>query len=181
MDTGFRERVVVFLAFLTSERCMEACRRHAAAEELAAVLSRLWFDEIYVPGEHYLDGVKGDRSEEEVARFRACFTEEEHVGLERFHGFFELRLDFVSNSTQGRAFFPNNDSWRSLVKHAVYLLNDLDPDPDRIRTLLAGMVQEALRRGGGNALVDVLRRPRLLGDGNGEKDEDSFVRKGLVP
>ena len=29
----FRERVVVFLAFLTSEDCQAACRRHARPEE----------------------------------------------------------------------------------------------------------------------------------------------------
>ena len=42
----FRDRVVVFLAFMTSERCREVCRRHAMSEELAAALARLWFDEI---------------------------------------------------------------------------------------------------------------------------------------
>lgn len=153
----------MFLAFLTSEACMEACRRHAASEELAAALARLWFDEIYVPGDRYLDGLKGDRPEEEVERFRACFTEAELAELERFHGFFELRLDFVSNSMRGRAFFPDNDSWRSLVKHAAYLLSDLDPAPDRLRTVLAGLVQDTLRHGDGNALIAALRRPKLPG------------------
>ena len=159
----YRERVVVFLAFLTSERCQQACRRHAMPEELAAALSRLWFDEIYVPGERYLDGLKGDRSDEDFDRFRACFSDDERAALERFHGFFELRLDFVSNSARGRAFFPDNDSWRSLLHHAAYLLDDLDPDPDRIRTLLAGFVEEVLSRGDGGALLEALRQPRLLG------------------
>ena len=95
--TDVRDRVVVFLAFLTSEKCREACRRHASSEELAAALARLWFDEIYVPGERYLHSLKGDRSEEDIERFQACFTDDERAALERFHGFFELRLDFVSN------------------------------------------------------------------------------------
>ena len=158
----FRDRVVVFLAFLTSERCREACRRHAASEELAAALARLWFDEIYVPGDRYLDGLKGDRSDEEVERFQACFTDDERAALERFHGFFELRLDFVSNSARGRAFFPDNDSWRSLLQHAAYLLDDLDPDPDRLRSVLAGLVEDVLEKGGGGALLEVLRKPKLL-------------------
>lgn len=161
-STDFRERVVVFLAFLSSDACRDACRRHAQAEELAAALARLWFDEIYVPGERYLDGLKGDRSDDDLERFNACFTADERAALERFHGFFELRLDFVSNSTLGRAFFPDNDSWRSLVQHAAYVLADLEPDPDRLRTLLAAFVEEALGEGDAGALLAVFRQPRLL-------------------
>ena len=157
----FRDRVVVFLAFMTSERCREACRRRTDAEELAAALARLWFDEIYVPGESYLDGLKGDRSDDDLERFLACFSDDERAALARFHGFFELRLGFVSNSARGRAFFPDNDSWRSLIQHAAYLLDDLDPNPDRTRTVLEGLVEEALEQGGG-ALLDVFRQPKLL-------------------
>ncbi len=161
--SDFRERVVVFLAFLTSEECQAACRRHALPEELAAALARLWFDEIYVPGESYLHGLKGDRSGEDLARFNACFTDDELAELERFHGFFELRLDFVSNTALGRAFFPDNDSWRSLLKHAAYVLADLDPDPGRLRALLAAFVEEALSEGNGDALLEGLRKPKQLG------------------
>ncbi len=159
-----RERVVVFLAFLTSEACRAACRRFAAPETLAAALSRLWFDEIYVPGARYLDGLKGDRAEDAVRRFQACFTDEERADLERFHGCFELRLDLAANRARGRAFFPDNDSWRSLLRDAARLLNDLDPDPDRLRRLLAAFVEEAAARDDGAALLDALRgRRKLLG------------------
>ena len=164
-NRDFRDRVVVFLAFMTSQRCRAACRRHAMSEKMAAALARLWFDEIYVPGERYLDGLKGDRSEEDIERFQACFTYDELAALERFHGFFELRLDFVSNSARGRAFFPDNDSWRSLIQHAAYLLDELDPDPDRIRNVLAGFVEEVLDKGDGEALLEALREPRLLREG----------------
>ena len=163
--SDFRERVVVFLAFLTSEECQVACRRHALPEELAAALARLWFDEIYMPGDSYLHGLKGDRSGDDLTRFNACFTTDELAELERFHGFFELRLDFVSNSALGRAFFPDNDSWRSLLKHAAYVLADLDPDPDRLRALLAAFVEEALNEGNGEALLEGLRKPRLIASG----------------
>ena len=161
-SSDFRERVVVFLAFLTSEECQAACRRHALPEELAAALSRLWFDEIYVPGDSYLDGLKGGRSDEDLKRFNACFSDDELAALERFHGFYELRLDFITNSALGRAFFPDNDSWRSLVQHAAYVLADLDPNPDRLRALLAAFVEEAFSEGNGGALLETLRQPKLL-------------------
>ena len=160
--SDFRERVVVFLAFLTSEGCQAACRRHALPETLAAALARLWFDEIYVPGESYLHGLKGDRSDDDLDRFYACFSDDERAALERFHGFFELRIDFVTNSALGRAFFPDNDSWRSLIKHAAYVLADLDPNPDRLRALLAAFVEEALSEGNGGALLEALRQPKRL-------------------
>lgn len=177
--TDVRERIVVFLAFLTSERCRAACRRHALPEELAAALSRLWFDELYVPGERYLDGLKGDRSDEEVERFLACFTDDERAALERFHGFFDLRVDFVSNSARGRAFFPDNDSWRGLIQHAAHVLDDLDPDPDRLRSLLAAFVEETLGNGDGGALLAALRTPGLLT--SREERGASTSQTGLSP
>ena len=158
-SVDWRDRVVVFLAFLTSEDCRAACRKHARPEELAAALSRLWFDEIYVPGESYLFGLKGDRSAEQIAAFQTCFSLTELKSLERFHGFFELRLDFVTNNALGRAFFPENDSWRSILQHASYVLAELDPDPNRLRSLLAAILTEA---DAPEALVDTIRRPLLL-------------------
>lgn len=157
-----RERIVTFLAFLTSEACLDACRRHVAPERLAAALTRLWFDEIYVPGTHYLDGLKGDRTQEAVQDFEGCFTEDELATLERFHGFFELRIEMAVNRVQGRAAFPDNDSWRSLIRDAAALLDDLDPDPERLRSLLARLVKQVAADAGGEALLTVLRRPRLL-------------------
>lgn len=157
---GPRERVVIFLAFLTSEDCQNACRQYARPEELAAALSRLWFNDIYAPGQSYLDGLKGDRSIEDLERFEACFSDSERAILERFHGFFELRLDFVTNRVLGRAFFPDNDSWRGLIKHAAYVLAELEPDPDRLRTLLAAYVTQALEPA--SALREAVHAPRLL-------------------
>ena len=62
---------------------------------------------------------------------------------------------------------PDNDSWRSLVKHAAYVLNDLDPNPDRLRVLLAAFVEETLSEGNGGALLEGLRKPRLIASGKG--------------
>lgn len=153
---------MVFLAFLTSEECLEACRRYVAPDVLAAELSRLWFDDIYVPGESYLDGLKGDRSEEAVRHFRACFSEDELAALERFHGFFELRIDMAANREHGRAFFPENDSWRALVRHAAGVLGDLETDAERLRGLLAGFVREMMDETGGRKDLGKASLRRLL-------------------
>lgn len=153
-----RERVVVFLGFLTSEKCRKACARHAQPEIVAATLTRLWFEEIYVPSETIIDSIEPVPDSDDCARFRDCFNTEELVALERFHGFFELRLNFLTNQIYGKAFFPDNDSWRSLIDHAKYVLSELDPDPEWLRSMLEAMIQN-LQTG---KLSDGLRNPRLL-------------------
>ena len=142
---NWRDRVVVFLAFLTSSECLDACKRQARPEELAGALTRIWFDDIYVPGEEYVDGLKGTNRDEHITVFNACFSEEERESLARFHGFFELRLDFLTNSVLGRGFFPENDSWQSILKHASYLLDELDPEPDWVRHMLASLASQPPR------------------------------------
>ena len=157
-----RDRVTVLLAFLTSPTCQAACRQHARPEELAAAISRIWFDEIYVPAERYLDEFKGDPSDLDLARFEACFSTGELEALARFHGFWELRLGFVTNSADGRALFPDNDSWRGLVKHAEYILGEMEPDAGRIQDALAVFVTRALTPA--IALREALKRPKLLNE-----------------
>lgn len=132
---------MVFLGFLTSEKCRKACSKHARPELLAAMLTQLWFEEIYVPSETAINGIKPVPAPEDCRRFNACFTSEELVALERFHGFFELRLDFLTNQIYGRAFFPENSSWRSILEHAKYVLAELNPDPEWLRSLLESMIQ----------------------------------------
>lgn len=127
---------------------MDACGRLLGPELLAAELCRLWFDDVYVPGERYLHGLKGDRNAEAARRFDACFTVEELITLERFHGCLELRLDLAANRLHGRAFFPQNDSWRSLRRDAARLLDDLAPEPEYLRRSLAGLVAALLRQHG---------------------------------
>ncbi len=148
-----RERVIAFLAFLTSEDCHSACRELAQQEELAAAFTRLWFDEIYVPGDSTLDGLKPAPDPEELARFKACFSTRELNSLERFHGFFELRLSFLTNKLKGRAYFPDNDSWRSILQHAAYVLDELVLDPDHLRVMLAALVRHAKQ----GTLIDAMR------------------------
>ena len=156
-----RERVIAFLAFLTSEDCHLACLESVQPEQLAAALTRLWFDEIYLPGENGVDGPKPIPEPDELAQFRASFSSQELASLARFHGFFELRLNFLTNQVKGRAFFPENDSWRGILNHAVHVLGELAPDPDRLRATLV-----ALARGmESGSLVADLRENLTLPDG----------------
>lgn len=162
LGSTHRERIVLFLAFLTSRECLDLCKRAANSEEVAATLSGIWFDDLYVPGESYLNAVKGDRRDDEVLRFQASFTEGELLALERFHGFFELRASFLSNSRHGRAHFPENDSWRGLLRHAEHLLSELAPDPDYLRSVLAALARRA--EAGAAELEQAFRSRRRLAD-----------------
>ncbi len=150
-----RERVVLFLAFLTSRECRELCGRAAIPEDVASSLASIWFDDLYVPGDSYLDAVKGDRDVDEVHRFQGSFTESELRSLERFHGFFELRAGFLSNSRQGRAHFPDNDSWQGLIRHAEHVLSELEPNPGYLRSVLAALARCA--EAGPESLVQAFR------------------------
>lgn len=154
---------MAFLAFLSSDACIEACRAYLAPEHLAYALCRLWFDEIYVPSDSYLDSLKGYQSEEEVKRFWACFSDTEKAMMERFHGFLELRINFATNRAKGRAYIPDNDSWRSIRRDAAHLLEDLAPDPEHIRQGLAGLVEALIGQQDGGPELEKSAVRALLG------------------
>lgn len=141
-----RERVVLFLAFLTSEECREACQAVFRPDELAYAWCRLWFDAIYVPGTRYLDGIKGDRSAEAVTRFRTAFTDDELAAMERFHRFLELRIEMLPEPARRRASIPQNDAWDHVVQHAGYLLEELEPHPDSLRDELTPIVRALVQQ-----------------------------------
>ena len=136
-----RERVIMFLAFLTSDACLRACHQFLAPERLAFDLCNLWFDEIYIPSARYLDGLKGDFSEEAARTFRASFSDDECALLERFHHFFGLRMDMLPSSPAQRALFPRSDAWNNIRKDAAHLLDELVDDPEAIRTRLVHSIQ----------------------------------------
>jgi hypothetical protein len=121
-----RGRVTRFLSFLTSEECRAACKDQLAADRLAFELCRLWIDEIYVPGLHYVDGIKGDRSTAAAATFAAAFTPAEQSALERFHHFLELRIQMLPEADRARGIFPDGAPWESTLRHARYLLDELE-------------------------------------------------------
>lgn len=171
-EFSHRKRVTLVLAFLSSEECRRACHQILAPERLAYEWCRLWFDEVYVPSRRYLRGLKGDRSEEAAAEFRAEFTDEEQEALERFHRFLELRVEMLSDENHRNESFPQSDAWDSIVRHAGYVLEDLDAiDPEAVRDELAPLVHTLIRQSEASpepaapslltSLNETLRQPRL--------------------
>jgi len=151
-----REQVVLFLLFVTSEDCFKAYENSISQERLAFELSRIWFDEIYIPGMIYLiDGLKGNYSEKNAGEFEKCFTEKEFKSLERFHRFFELRMEMLSNDIKKKGIIPQNASWQHLKKHASYLAAELEPNADEKKNQLRSLVKGGLLKDG-----------RLLESGN---------------
>lgn len=142
-----RDRVVFFLLFLTSESCISACSPFADAEKIAYELCRIWFDDIYTPGLSYFESLKGDFSPEAAARFEDAFDVEELVELERFHHFFELRIGMLAKKFKGAATFPQNDSWRNLLRHARQVLALLEPDSAKLQARLEARVRHAAEQG----------------------------------
>lgn len=141
---NIRERVIDFLLFLSSEEHLRACRRLMPPELLAFELSRLWFNEIYAPGARYLESLKGDFSPEKARQFQECFSEEEFAALERFHRFFELRIDMLPETARQKGIFPESDAWRNIMRHAGYLAEELEPDAEKRRSRLAKYLRKAL-------------------------------------
>lgn len=134
-----RSRVVVFLAVLTSD--VGRAAGTPVRERRAFELCRLWVEELYVPGYHTLDGIRGDRDPDAVARFEDAFSADEEAALERFHHFLLLRLGRLPAEARRAGRFPLGDRWRQVVRDASYLLDLLDPDPEALRRRLAGLVE----------------------------------------
>lgn len=149
-----REQVVLFLLFITSDECLTAYENQIPKEKFTFEMSRIWFDEIYSPGMTYLvDGLKGSYNEKDAKEFENCFTEEEFKSLERFHRFFELRVDMVSDEAKKEGMIPLNDLWRNLKKHASYLIAELEPD-ERIKKRLLGELVKGKKQEG-RRLLDI--------------------------
>lgn len=135
-----RERVATYLTLLASDAAREMLGRYIDRDRLAFELCRIWFDDIYVPSRRYFDTLKGDFSEEAVERFNAAFRDDERAGLERFSRFLELRMEMLSSAARSLRRMPNNDAWQGLVRHAVYMLDDLEPDAEYRKARLADAV-----------------------------------------
>jgi len=135
---SIRDRVIDFLLFLSSEGCLDASRQGLIHwEKLAYELARIWFNEIYSPGIRYIGSLKGDFSPQEAQDFQEHFSEEELESLERFHRFFELRMDMLPESARQAEIFPENDAWRNIMRHARYLAEELEPDAEKRRSRVA--------------------------------------------
>lgn len=140
-----RKRVVIFLAFFTSEACREACQAALAPDRLAFELCRLWVEDLYAPGLHAMEGLKGVRDEVAIRHFQEAFSPDEEAALERFHHFLVLRLEMLPAPARRQGRFPQDDRWHNLVRDASYLLETLEADPETVRSGLAWLV-DALRR-----------------------------------
>ena len=144
-EEKIRKHVIVFLLFLTSEESLKVCHKFITPEKLSLKLARMWFDEIYVPGIRYLDGgLKGEYSDEEVGNFQDSFTEDEFKALERFHHFFQLRLEMIPASCRKSGVWPQNDSWSNVVKDARNLINLFALDADALRSEIFEIFMQTL-------------------------------------
>lgn len=139
ISTGsdYRERIATYLTLMASDSARAALTRWIDQDRLAFELCRIWFDEIYIPSRRYFDALKGDFSEEAAERFKSAFSDDEIAALERFSRFLELRMEMLSGAARSSRRVPNNDAWQSLVRHAFYLLDDLEPDAEYRRARLA--------------------------------------------
>lgn len=144
-NQNVRDRVIDFLVFLSSEECLQAAYRIAPPAVLAYEMSRIWFNEIYAPGQRYIDSLKGDFSEEKARQFRECFSEKEMESLERFHRFFELRIDMLPEDSRRAGLFPESDAWLNITRHARYLAEELEPDAEKRRSRLEKYIRKGLK------------------------------------
>lgn len=143
-----RDHVVLFLLFFTSEECWDTFTKYIPSERLAYNLSHVWFSDIYMPSTRYLTSLKGDYSDERANLFRESFTAEESEALERFHRFFELRIDMLSDNSKQLMKFSENDLLSHIVKDASYLLKKLDPDFKEKQERLAQHLKRELSKNG---------------------------------
>jgi hypothetical protein len=140
-----RDRVVVFLLFMTSEKCRLACADRIPAASLAYELCKIWFDDIYTPGRTYLfDGLKGDVAPDRVEAFEDAFSLGELEQLERFHAFLDLRMDMLRPDARRHARVPQNQMWENILRDATYLLEDLDPDYAHRQSLLEQILEQVI-------------------------------------
>jgi len=143
-DEEIRNRIIFFLLFLTSEKCIEECSKSTSQEKLIFKLSKIWFNDIFVPGKVFIDAVKNGYSEENSRIFQDCFDVEEYDVLERFHLFFDLRLNMLSDKSKKNAEFPITDMWENILKDARHVLDEIIPDQAKLRKQLEQKVKIAL-------------------------------------
>lgn len=157
-----RRRVAAYLALLSSRKAHTVLGRIIEPQRLAFALCRAWFEVVYVPSGRYLDGLRGDVSHEAVRSFETAFDDDELAALERFHRFFELRLERQPAEVLESGRILLDDPWDALVKDAGYLLESLEVDANEVRSRLEDRLSESDLDG---IPVDVLIR------GGSERDK----------
>lgn len=138
LDNGpdHRQRVATLLGLLASEEAQTLLARQTPRERLAYELARYWFDVVYTPSGRYVDGLKGDFSMEAAESFNDAFDPVELAAMERFHRFFELRIGMLAPGQLDAKRIPIDETWRTVMKDAGYLLEDLHVDPTELRRRL---------------------------------------------
>lgn len=131
-----RRRVAMLLAVLASEESQHLLARRSGRDRLAHELALAWFDVVYLPSNRYLGGLKGDFSLAAAERFEDAFDPVELAAMERFHRFFELRMDMLPARLLEQRRIPIDERWRSLMRDAGYLLEDLGVDVEGLRRRL---------------------------------------------
>ena len=122
----YRREVLAFLQLLASADRQECADLGVPIEDVPAELCRFWFDDIYIPSENYFDALKGDISEQQIAEFEACFTEDDLLALARFHRFLELRLDMLPEIEDRYKSLNNSQLWQDVMKDAKNTLELLE-------------------------------------------------------
>ena len=147
-----RRRMTTLLGLLASEEAQETLAQRLGRPRLAYELACAWFDDVYVPSERYMDGLKGDLSSDAAETFRDAFDPVEAAAMERFHRFFELRIDMLPDPSLASRRIPIDDRWRSLMKDAGYLLEDLGGGPEDFRRRIAesGGLDDVIRTATGS-------------------------------
>jgi len=144
LDEEVKNRVVFFLLFLTSKSCIEECSKFTSPEKLIFKLSKIWFNDIFVPGKVFINAVKNDYSEEKTKYFQDCFDVEEYDVIERFHLFFDLRLNMLNDKSKENEVIPINDMWENILKDAHHVLDEIVPDKNLLREQLEQKVKLAI-------------------------------------
>ena len=166
-----RERVIGFLLFLTSKEASDLLHEYVSPAKLAFEMCKIWFNHIFDAGMRYLDNIKADYSEEKAELFRSSFDDEEWKSLERFHHFWELRLDMLPDKYRRQEEFPGNDTWTNIRRDAGYVLRALAPDLTERQKALAESVA-TIRRQHNNQLSPTRDwRALLLPPGSTEEQD----------
>ena len=79
-----------------------------------------WFDDLYLPG---FDSAQytPEANERGIAEFNNCFRQSELEALDRFHRFFDARVDQMPDDASPQELMAN-DQWQRIRREAIKTL-----------------------------------------------------------
>ena len=119
----YRSEVSGFLRLVQQGERALANRLGVPLEQLAEELCRFWLDEVYVPGDEYIDGVKGDKRDEDLKAFCEAFDRDELAHLARFNHFLLLRLKRLHRDQGSLQGLASSELWESIKRDAESTLS----------------------------------------------------------